>query len=302
VPPFRDDMAKLRTTDKRLSSALPVDSPTTLREALALARSYGLSSAEARALLAYVSGHDTTWPLAHPEARLDSAQAERFAALVTRLASGEPLPYLTGQVEFYTRTFTVTPAVLIPRPETEHLAEAALDWLAGPGSPLIVDVGTGSGAIGTTLAAELPGARVALIDSSAAALTVAKCNAARHGVSERVWPVCGDLLAALRGPFDLIAANLPYIPSGELDSLDVARWEPHAALDGGPDGLRAIRALLAQAPSRLARPGLLLIEVGAGQAETVLLTARDAFPEARLEALRDYAGHERVVRIERGEP
>jgi release factor glutamine methyltransferase len=294
-------MAKLRTTDKRLSSALPVDSPTTLREALALARSYGLSSAEARALLAHVSSRDTTWPLAHSEACLDSAQAKQFAALVTRLASGEPLPYLTGQVEFYTRTFAVTPAVLIPRPETEHLAEAALDWLAGPGSPLVADVGTGSGAIGVTLAAELPSVRVVLVDSSAAALAVATRNAARHGVSERVWPVCGNLLAALRGPFDLIAANLPYIPSGELDSLDVARWEPHPALDGGPDGLRAIRALLAQAPSRLARPGLLLIEVGAGQAGTVLGMARDAFPEARFEVLRDYARHERVVRVERDE-
>jgi release factor glutamine methyltransferase len=278
-----------------------VDSPTTLREALALARSCGLSSAETRTLLAHVSGRDTTWPLAHPEAHLETAQAEQFAALVVRLASGEPLPYLTGQVEFYTRTFAVTPAVLIPRPETEHLVEAALEWLAGLRSPLVVDVGAGSGAIGATLAAELPGVRVILVDSSAAALAVAKRNAARHGVIERAWPVCGDLLAALRGPCDLIAANLPYIPSGELDSLDVARWEPHSALDGGPDGLGAIRALLAQAPSRLTRPGLLLIEVGEGQAETVLEMAWAAFPEACLEALRDYAGHERVVRIERGE-
>jgi release factor glutamine methyltransferase len=295
-------MAKLRATDKRLSSAPPVDFPTTLREALALARACGLSSAEARALLAHVSGRDTTWPLAHPEACLDAAQAERFTALVARLASGEPLPYLTGQVEFCTRTFAVTPAVLIPRPETEHLVEAALEWLRGLASPLVVDVGAGGGAIGVTLAAELPGACVILVDSSAAALAVAACNAARHGVGERVWPVCGDLLAALHGPFDLIAANLPYIPSGDLGSLDVARWEPCAALDGGPDGLRAIRALLAQAPSRLARPGLLLIEVGVGQAETVLEMARAALPEARLEALRDYAGHERVVHIERGEP
>jgi release factor glutamine methyltransferase len=278
----------------------PANSPITLHEALALARSYGLSSAEARALLAHVSGRDTTWPLVHPEAHLETAQAEQFAALVTRLASGEPLPYLTGQVEFCTRTFAVTPAVLIPRPETEHLVEAALEWLRGLASSLVVDVGAGSGAIGVTLAAELPGAWVILIDSSAAALAVAKCNAARHGVSERVWPVCGDLLAALRGPFDLIAANLPYIPSDDLGSLDVARWEPRPALDGGPAGLAAIRALLAQAPSRLARPGLLLIEVGAGQAETVLQMARDALPEAGFEALRDYAGHERVVRVERG--
>src|SRR5690606_15587035 len=157
--------------------------------------------------------------LAHPEIRLPDGQAAHFATLVKRRAAGTPIAYLIGRHPFYDRDFLVTPDVLIPRPETEHLIEAALTWARGRGPLRVADVGTGSGAIAVTLAAHLPDARVHAIDRSAAALAVAQQNAERAGVARHVTFHQGDLLAPLlvsSEPLDLIAANLPYIPSAEL--------------------------------------------------------------------------------------
>ena len=242
--------------------------------------------------------------LAHPERALAPDRAAAFEALVTRRAAGEPLPYLTGTRAFYHHDFLVTPAVLIPRPETEHLVEAALDWSrqrAPEGRGLtLVDVGTGSGAIALSLAAALPGATVHALDVSPAALDVARRNAARMGVANVIFGQ-GDLLAPLPPDVrpDLVIANLPYIPAAELATLPVARHEPRLALDGGPDGLDLIRRLAAQAADRLATPGCLLLEIGAGQGEAAAVLAAACFPAGRIDVINDYAGHDRVVRVVR---
>ena len=242
--------------------------------------------------------------LAHPERVLAPERAAAFEALVIRRAAGEPLPYLTGTRAFYHHDFLVTPAVLIPRPETEHLVEAALDWSwqqapAGRGLTL-VDVGTGSGAIALSLAAALPGATVHALDVSPAALDVARRNAARIGATNVIFGR-GDLLAALPPDVrpDLVVANLPYIPAAELATLPVARHEPRLALDGGPDGLDLIRRLVAQAADRLATPGCLLLEIGAGQGAAVAALAAGPFSGSQIDVINDYAGHDRVVRVVR---
>jgi release factor glutamine methyltransferase len=195
------------------------------------------------------------------------AVIDSFEQLVERRLRGEPLAYLTGEREFMGLSFNVSPAVLVPRPETELLVETALVLLreGGP-SPLVVDVGTGSGAIAVSLAVHHPPVRVVAVDISGAALVVARANARRHGVADRVSFVQGNLLADIGGPADLIAANLPYIPSGELDGLPAeVRCEPRLALDGGPDGLDLYRRLVPQALRLLKPGGHLLAELGPGE-------------------------------------
>jgi len=258
---------------------------------------------DAPILLAHVLGADRAALLAHPERPLTGAQRARFRALTVRRAAGEPVAYLTGRRAFYDMALRVSPDVLIPRPETEHLVEAALAWASGRRALVVADVGTGSGAIALALAAHLPDSEVWALDSSPGALAVARANAQEYDWGQRIRFAQGDLLQPLIAAgarADLIAANLPYIPSGEVDVLPVARYEPRRALDGGPDGLALIRRLLDQAPCALAPGGLLLLEIGAGQGAAVHELARAALPDARVRLLTDYAGHERVASIERG--
>jgi release factor glutamine methyltransferase len=255
-------------------------------------------------LLMRVLGVDRAALLTHPERTLTPEQSALFRAWIERRAAGVPVPYLTGWRAFYDRELMVTPDVLIPRPETEHLIESALQWAQGrdPHRLRVVDVGTGSGAIAVILAAHLPGARLWAIDLSAAALNVARQNAIQQGVAEQITFMPGDLLEpmiAANQKADVIAANLPYIASDELETLAVAQHEPRLALDGGADGLDLIRRLLRQAPQVLAPGGLLLLEIGAGQGERVRALAETAFPGAAISVIYDYAGSERVVRIER---
>ncbi|MBN2470822.1 MAG: peptide chain release factor N(5)-glutamine methyltransferase [Anaerolineae bacterium] len=258
---------------------------------------------DARLLLEHVLGVGRAALVAHPERALSPEAYARFMALVNRAAQGEPVPYLTGRRAFFRHDFLVTPDVLIPRPETEHLVEAALAWagahsLRGAGLTL-VDVGTGSGAIAVSLAAALPGAVVYALDVSPAALAVARQNAQAAGVEGAIRFGQGDLLAGLPEDVrpDLVAANLPYIPSVELAGLDVVKYEPRLALDGGPDGLDMIRALLEQAAPRLAKEGCLLLEIGAGQGAAVAGLCAQAFPGALVRVINDYAGHDRVVEV-----
>lgn len=238
--------------------------------------------------------------LAYPERELTADQHARYAAWIEAAASGVPLPYLTGRRAFYRHEFTVTPDVLIPRPETECLVEAALAWAqqrAPGGSGLtLADIGTGSGAIALSLAAELPGATVHATDISPAALDVARQNAEQFRL-RNVRFHQGDLLDALPADLrpDLIAANLPYIPAAVLKTLPVARHEPRLALDGGPDGLALIRRLLTQASGRLAPEGCLLLEIGADQGAAVHDLCIRAFPGAHVRVIQDYAGRDRVV-------
>ena len=260
---------------------------------------------DAEVLLGYVLGLSRAQLNARWDEPLTAEQAERYAELVHRRAEHEPVAYLIGQKAFYDLQLYVDRRALIPRPETEHLVEEALAWgrawQSDEGQPLrAVDVGTGSGALAIALARHLQ-AHVWAVDISAEALAVAAYNVGRYNLEGRVMLLCADLLSAFGGRFDLIVANLPYVRQEDLPSLpqDVIGYEPWVALDGGEDGLAVIRRLLSQAHEHLASPGLLLLEIGHGQGDRVLEIARSHLPEATISLLHDYAGLERVVRVER---
>jgi len=236
---------------------------------------------------------------------LEDLQAERFQGLVSRRLRAEPVAYMTGTQEFWSLDFRVTPDVLIPRPETEHLVEAVLDFLASrPGPSRILEIGTGSGAVAVSLAKEDPRAEIWATDVSAPALDVARDNAARHGVEGKIRWLRGDLFAPVQGFsgwFDVLVSNPPYVPSGEMGGLprDVRDWEPALALDGGADGMDFYRRLARDGVRHLRQGGLLAVEAGAEQSRGVsrLFQARDGLH--RLRVRRDYAGLPRVVTAER---
>ncbi|MCS7178842.1 MAG: peptide chain release factor N(5)-glutamine methyltransferase [Anaerolineae bacterium] len=250
---------------------------------------------EAEVLLAHVTRLSRTALLAHPERLLTAEERVRYTDLLDRRRAGVPLPYLTGRVEFLDLEFTVTPAVLIPRPETEMLVERALEWAPRTA----VDVGTGSGCIAVTLAVRLPHARVFATDLSYAALEVARMNAQRYGVADRIHFLQADLATPLRGPVDLVVSNPPYVAGEEWGSLpeSVREYEPRLALDGGPGGLRVIRRLLRNAARWLRPGGVLLMEIGAGQGADALALARTALPGARARLYPDLAGRDRVLEV-----
>ena len=222
-----------------------------------------------------------------PDERLDTIESG-----VARRVLREPAAYVTGEREFRGLVFSVGPAVLVPRPETEMLVEIATEGAAilGPRA-VIVDVGTGSGAVAVSLAVELPLARVVATDVSPAALAFARLNRDRY--EARLSLLRGDLLSAVRHA-NIVLANLPYIPTGEIDALEpeVSRWEPRVALDGGHDGFVLIRRLVEDCAERL-RPALLALEVGFGQAAAVRKICMTA--GARVETRVDLAGIERIV-------
>jgi release factor glutamine methyltransferase len=226
---------------------------------------------------------------------LTPAELGAFREQVGRRARREPLQHILGRTEFWSLPFRVTPAVLIPRGDTEVLVEEALKRLDGPCS--ILDVGTGSGAIAIALAHELPAAAVTAVDISAEALAVAAENARANGVEGRVVFHQVDLGSLPVGPYDLIVSNPPYIPEGEIRELmpEVCAFEPHLALNGGADGLDCYRRLLPAAATCLKLGGWLLLEVGCGQAPAVqeLLAASGNYHE--FFAARDLAGIERMV-------
>lgn len=227
-------------------------------------------------------------------------QAADYAACVQRRAAGEPLPYITGQIEFFGLTFGVTPDVLIPRPETETLVEAALAWVKAHPDAVAVDVGTGSGCIAVTLAVHAPSLRLYATDISPAALEVARANAERHDVAERITFLEGDLLIPLPEPVNLIVSNPPYVTDDEWDELPLSvQKEPRTALLSGADGLDAIRRLLAQAQTRLRPGGLMLVEIGERQGKAAQALAQAAFPQAEVAIVPDLAGKDRVLRIAR---
>ncbi|MBI5577044.1 MAG: peptide chain release factor N(5)-glutamine methyltransferase [Deltaproteobacteria bacterium] len=229
--------------------------------------------------------------------------AGALRAWIARRAAGEPIQYILGAWEFYGREFRLTRDTLIPRPETEGLVERVVDSLRGRGrdGALCLDVGTGSGAIAVTLAAELPAARVVAVDISAGALRAARDNAVRHGVSRRVRILRADAYSALKcgNRFDVVVSNPPYIPEGEWDSLpaEVRGFEPPAALLAGADGLDMLRRLAAGASEMLAPGGELWCEIGESQGEAVRrLPSRGM---RFVDVYRDLAGRERIARWEK---
>jgi release factor glutamine methyltransferase len=276
--------------------------PATIGDALAYARTLeGVTGSEASVLLTYSTGKERAWLLAHQEEALTSFQATQVVSLLARLAQGEPLAYLTGVREFHGFAFTVTPDVLIPRPETEELVDMVVKWARHLPAPRLVDVGTGSGIIAVTLAALLPQAQITAVDVSPEALAIARRNAEAHHVADRITFLASNLLLGVDGSFDAIVANLPYVAGDDLRTLPVAHWEPRVALDGGPDGLSAFRALIAQAPQKLAPTGGLFLEIGYDQGESVAAVCREAFPQAEIRVLPDLAGLDRMVTVTQGE-
>ncbi len=250
-------------------------------------------------LLAHVLQKPKTWVLAHPETHLNPDQKAELERLVSRLQQGEPLPYLTGKQAFYGLDFAVSPAVLIPRPETELLVEEALNWLeAHPDAPHALDVGTGSGCIAITLATRKPWLVLTATDLSPAALEIAQHNAETHQVGNQIAFEQADLLPSGDEIFDLVCANLPYIPTTKLGEVNTLGFEPTLALDGGADGLSLIRQLLEQLPAKLNSPALVLLETEATLGAETLTLAKEAFPHADVSLLRDLAGLDRLVRIE----
>jgi len=266
-------------------------------------RLMGLSenpSLDAQVVLAHILGRDRAWALAHPEANLSAAQMQQWEQALARLESEEALPYVLGEWEFYGLKIALTPSVLIPRPETELLVETALIWLAAnPKRRRAADVGTGSGCIAVALGVHLPDLELTASDTSSRALEVARSNFARYDLLDRVQLVLADLMEGLPGPFDLICANLPYIPSSRLDELTVARREPRLALDGRADGLTLIRGLLRQAKDALSPGGLLLAEVDDSHEESAPALARTQIPGATIDLLHDLAGKPRLLRVQR---
>ncbi len=293
-----------------------------LKQAVHRLRSEGVDSPrlDAELLLAHALDTHRAAILTWPERQLTPKELTTFRNLVERRAAREPLAYIVGHREFFGLEFLVDPRVLIPRPETELLVEHSLHVARDRPPPiLIADVGTGCGAIAVTLAFHLPEAIVYALDVSAAALAVTADNARRHGVKDRVHCLLSESrhpLAPLPKPVDLITANLPYVSTDEWETLapEIREYEPRAALDGGPDGLDAIRCLLSDAASPhrdetaeppsgrseelLSRGAVVLLEIGAGQGDAVLALARRRFGRATVKVLQDYAGLDRVVAIE----
>jgi release factor glutamine methyltransferase len=240
---------------------------------------------DAQQLLLRMLQRDGAWLLAHPDSTLTEEQARRYDDWIARRERREPVQYIVGEQEFYGLELKVTPDVLIPRPETEHLVEAALTRVGRDRAVRICDVGTGSGAIAIALAHHLPLAEVTALDKSAEALEVARENAGRHGVLGRVRLLQSDLLGAVRGEhFDMVVSNPPYVANNELLEAQVRLYEPQQALYAGPTGLEVYRRLIPAAKQALAptgantgatgkpaRPegGWLLLEIGYGQRDAV---------------------------------
>jgi release factor glutamine methyltransferase len=274
----------------------------TVGAALGRAQSRFFDSASARAdgevLLAHTLGRDRAFLIAHPECELADGERQKFETLVERRAQGVPVAYLIGSAGFFGRQFTVNEHVLIPRPETELLVEAAIAHAARYEHPFVLDVGTGSGAIACTIAAEVPHATVYATDSNKEALAVAKGNARALALCNVIFE-CGDLLpadAAVR--FDCIVANLPYIPTADLPKApDPVSYEPREALDGGPDGLREYRRLLEVLPSHVNPGALILLEAAPPTISGLLEVTAQAFPSAETTIGFDYAGLRRYVAV-----
>lgn len=239
---------------------------------------------DAQALLAFALGRDRTWLIVNFREPLESGRREEYAALIERRAKGEPLQYITGRQEFFGYDFEVTPAVLIPRPESELIVEevirlAAAERFPTAAPPIIVDVCTGSGCIAVAIAREVEEVRILATDISVAALEVAQRNIARNGVTDRIEVLAGDLLDPLGDTGEkawIIVSNPPYIAAAEMPELqrEVRDWEPRLALTDEGDGLRLYRRLLDKAPASLLPGGYLICEIGFGQADSLRAMVR----------------------------
>ena len=273
---------------------------SSIAQALAAAREK-LNAAEARQLLGHVLQKPAAWLLAHDDEMLTEHQLAHYASLCARRRGGEPIAYLTGAREFYGRTFHVAPGVLIPRPETELLVDLAKSWTesrvgAGQTALRILDLGTGSGCIAISIALECTECELVAIDASEEALAIARTNAEQLGATVRIF--CSDWFSMLADErFDLIVSNPPYIASGDAHlALGDLVHEPPTALSSGPDGLDAIRTIIATAPHFLRPAGSLWLEHGYDQAEAV----RQLFQAAGYTDIRQHTDIAGIVRVSGG--
>lgn len=260
----------------------------------------GTGRLDAAFLLAHAGGITRQEMIAHRDRALDEELAARFEGLVARRERGEPLPYVTGEAGFYGRMFGVDERVLVPRPETELLVEWAVRHLRAIGAEdgSAADIGTGSGAIAVTLAAELPQLDVYATDVSQEAVTVARRNAARNNVFQHVTFLHGNLHEPLLqfAPFDAVVANLPYVPSAEVPAApDPVSFEPRAATDGGPDGLALYRILVPHLSALVKPRGIVVLEAAPVNVRALETLVADSLAGAGIETVRDYADLERFV-------
>lgn len=256
---------------------------------------------DSQVLLSHIVGHPRTWLLSHLDAPLTPPQVDSAKEAFSQLQAGTPLPYILGHWEFFGLELNITKDVLIPRPETELLVEKAIAWIkASPQRTTIADIGTGSGAIAVSLAKHLPYVHILATDISPAALKVAKSNAKKFNVEPQIDFIECDLFPAFDFQpvtFNLICANLPYIPTQTLHQLPIYGREPTLALDGGPDGLDVYRRLLKLAPKRLAPHSMMLFELEASQGTKAFNLAYDMLDEVSIQLHQDFSGHDRLLEI-----
>ncbi|MBT3323237.1 MAG: peptide chain release factor N(5)-glutamine methyltransferase [Anaerolineae bacterium] len=252
---------------------------------------------DAQVLLAHITGKSRAWLLAHPELKLSLSEEKKLNSALEKLQNNIPLPYVIGHWEFFGLEFHLSNAVLIPRPETEELIEHALSWLRASNARHVLDMGTGSGCIPISLARNIRDLNVVAVDISSSALNIARQNAQKHEVE--ITFAQSDLLANLPlATFDLITANLPYIPTKTLKTLEVFQREPTLALDGGESGLDLIQRLLKDAPRYLAPKGVIMLEIDSSHGAAALELAKKFFPEAENKLVKDLSKRDRFIIIQ----
>jgi release factor glutamine methyltransferase len=250
-------------------------------------------------LLAHVLGESKSWVLAHPDLYLSQRQILELSDLTARLAKGEPLAYLTGKQAFFGLDFKVNQFALIPRPETEMMVEEALAWLKGhPDARQGIDLGTGSGCVAVSLVLNCPDLHMCAADISPKSLMVAIENAIAQGCDDRIRFTQSDLFADVTRKFNLVCANLPYIPSDEVAAVNSLPFEPRLALDGGLSGLELIERSMLESRAHLLVPFLLVFEFQSDKVSEVEKLAEKYYPHADRRILKDLAGLDRIIRIE----
>lgn len=285
--------------EQRLANGVPL-SVTVEELRRLLASESGAETADIQRILSYITGRSDAWLRAYGDTDVSTKMEQQATEYARRRGAGEPLAYVLGSAGFHGHSFLVDNRVLVPRPETEHLVDEALEFIKDKERSRVLDVGTGSGAIACSILAETgPTVHADAIDVSADALLVAMANAQRLGVELRLTFLLGDASTpALRPFFDVIVANLPYVPTKDIaPAPDPVSFEPRLALDGGPDGLDQYRRFLKHAPRLLALDGIILMEAAPPIIADLEVLARAAFPEGEVSIGKDYGNRARYVKV-----
>jgi len=253
---------------------------------------------EINAILCKVIKKNLAWCLTHTDYLLNPSEINHLNSYLDDLASGVPLAYILGEIEFFGRTFIIDENVLIPRPETELLVEAAKEWILNKkDSKKIIDVGCGSGIIIISLLRDFPSLKGVAVDISRGALTITNRNKMKHKI-DNLDLIQSDTLSGIYSKFDIILANLPYIPESSLEKLAVSKYEPKLALNGGEDGLQIIKRLIDHIPTHLNTPGLVLLEIQNDQSVPVVNYFTKILPDGIITTIQDFSGLDRVIKVE----